>query len=68
MESSSGSSSAGPHAAAIEIRESEPLTISNTQSLDMRYGRVGDALSDWALRTPDATFLAERDGGDGWEK
>ncbi|HEY6512044.1 MAG TPA: feruloyl-CoA synthase [Burkholderiaceae bacterium] len=62
---------AGSLAAPRVTREDLPgggFVLRSADALQPHVRRVGDWLEHWALTTPDAPFLAERDGTGGWRR
>ena len=56
-----------PQRAVVERQADGTLLVTSPRALGPVARTTGDWLDDWALRTPDAVFLAERDGP-GWRE
>ncbi len=56
-----------PQQARVSRRDDGTLLLTSPRDLGPVAARTGDWLDDWATRTPDAVFLAERDGP-GWRE
>ena len=56
-----------PHNVQREDRADGTIILRSAYPLSDYVGKTGDWLDDWAVRSPDAVFIAERDG-DGWRK
>mgnify|MGYP001045139325 FL=1 len=56
-----------PHNVQREDRADGTIILRSAYPLSDYVGKTGDWLDDWAVRSPDAVFIAERDG-DGWRE
>ena len=56
-----------PHNVQREDRADGTIILRSAYPLSDYVGKTGDWLDDWAVRSPEAVFIAERDG-DGWRE